>query len=142
MKIEVIFSMFTFWLVVSFITPTDSVQCLSCSGVQNLSTCQNVTVCSENQNCLENHGVSIIGRRTEETSGHVTTRRSGACFECCSSDSCNEQLCSHHLPSSCVDDETVDCAKLSPLFHICTIDYEHAAQICPKFCRLCDYADG
>ncbi|WAR30204.1 SEM5A-like protein [Mya arenaria] len=44
--------------------------------------------------------------------------------------------------SACVDDETVDCARMSTLFHICTSDYEHAAQICPQFCGLCDYVDG
>ncbi|XP_052786362.1 thrombospondin-2-like [Mya arenaria] len=145
----------------------DCVLCYNCSGVADPASCQTTIVCGSNQSCYQQRGpsgtidlgcsdkqhclhpestqnqgpVSIVGRDVPKRR-HVTTRKTGSCFECCSTDNCNEQLCSSTHLSACVDDETVDCARMSTLFHICTSDYEHAAQICPQFCGLCDYADG
>jgi hypothetical protein len=36
----------------------------------------------------------------------------------------------------CIDDETVDCARMNTIFHICK-DIQQAKLVCPKFCGLC-----
>ncbi|XP_060593873.1 thrombospondin-1-like [Ruditapes philippinarum] len=37
---------------------------------------------------------------------------------------------------ACVDDESVDCARLNSIFSICS-DVAHAKSVCAKFCGLC-----
>ena len=36
----------------------------------------------------------------------------------------------------CIDDETVDCARMNTIFHVCK-DVQQAKLVCPKFCGLC-----
>ncbi|KAH3866389.1 hypothetical protein DPMN_029452 [Dreissena polymorpha] len=83
-------------------------------------------------------GTEAVGRSVKQT------RQAGLsdCSECCSTDECNDQLCLHKAPNQCVDDETIDCAKLSSLFNVCTGNYEHAALVCPRTCNLCNYTNG
>jgi hypothetical protein len=41
------------------------------------------------------------------------------------------------VATRCIDDETVDCAKLSTIFNICQTIHK-AKLVCAKFCNLCD----
>ncbi|XP_053388216.1 coadhesin-like [Mercenaria mercenaria] len=63
------------------------------------------------------------------------------CYECCSLDNCNKNLCKHSSPASCADDENVDCARWNSIFSICE-DINKAKLICPKYCNLCHVVDG
>ncbi|XP_052254999.1 coadhesin-like [Dreissena polymorpha] len=138
------------------LSATYALQCFSCHGVNDTSACIAKVECAASQACYhrkqnvpsgENVDMGcldsafctniggIIGRSVPQSRGSV-------CTECCSTDYCNDQLCYHSQPSDCVDDETVDCARLSSLFNICTGDYEHAALVCPRFCSLCNYKNG
>ncbi|XP_060558553.1 coadhesin-like [Ruditapes philippinarum] len=89
--------------------------------------------CADNQRCGGSASIGIVGR-------DMTFRQTSSCLECCSFDSCNLDLCKHIKPSVCIDDKTVDCARMSTIFHICT-DVQHAKLVCPKFCGLCE-VDG
>ncbi|WAR10854.1 NETR-like protein, partial [Mya arenaria] len=80
-------------------------------------------------------GAGLIGRALD-------LRQAPSCNECCSINRCNDQLCTHRQASECIDEETVDCAKMNSLFHICSANYKHASQVCPRFCGLCNITDG
>ncbi|XP_053387602.1 thrombospondin-2-like isoform X2 [Mercenaria mercenaria] len=90
--------------------------------------------CINNQQCGGVTGAGIVARGIKE-------RQSSGCHECCSTDGCNSDLCKHQKPSSCIDDETVDCAKMNSYFHVCQ-DIHQAKLVCPKFCNLCTLVDG
>ncbi|XP_060595764.1 A disintegrin and metalloproteinase with thrombospondin motifs adt-1-like [Ruditapes philippinarum] len=130
-----------------------SLNCLSCQKIDDPRTCnstiscQNSQVCylnvsagiykmgcADNQHCGGISSVGIIGR-------DVTSRQTSNCLECCSSDSCNSDLCKHMKPTLCIDDETVDCARINTIFHVCK-DIQQAKLVCPKFCGLCQLVDG
>ncbi|XP_060559955.1 coadhesin-like, partial [Ruditapes philippinarum] len=122
----------------------DKVKCnittstLSCSAgqscYQNLTAGQQSLGCIDNQNCDSHAAVStIVGRG-------LVSRETSLCFECCSTDRCNSALCLHPKRKSdaraCMDDESVDCARLNSIFSICS-DVAHAKSVCAKFCGLC-----
>ncbi|XP_060582447.1 hemicentin-1-like [Ruditapes philippinarum] len=92
--------------------------------------------CTGSQQCggVAGAGPGIVGRSVQK-------KQSSECHECCSTDSCNSLLCQHSKPTSCRDDETVDCAKMNSLFHICA-DIHQASLVCPQFCNLCGVVDG
>ncbi|XP_052788645.1 scavenger receptor cysteine-rich domain superfamily protein-like [Mya arenaria] len=142
---------------------SDGRECFNCHGATNVTLCQTVITCAQDETCYQrqtsglngldiemgcqaetmcsdtsslNHGsAGIVGRS-------VNTRTSESCHECCSTDRCNSGLCSHRHPSDCIDDPTVDCARMNSLFNMCSTSAEHAAQVCPRFCRLCNYTNG
>ncbi|XP_052276445.1 coadhesin-like isoform X1 [Dreissena polymorpha] len=145
-------------LLFLLVSGSDSLECYSCHGIHDITTCRNITTCGANQACYHrmradasgnvmdvgcvDHALcvdagTLIGRSLKRL-----RQTSSSCSECCSTDRCNDQLCSHNLPSACVDDETVDCAKMSSIFNICAGDYEHAAIVCPRFCNLCSLTNG
>ncbi|XP_060586356.1 uncharacterized protein LOC132742079 isoform X2 [Ruditapes philippinarum] len=106
--------------------------------------------CSDNKHCGGVPDIGIVGRglkyvqpyiRSEYDTRILLDRRSSYCAECCSMDNCNIDLCQHLKPTQCVDDETVDCAKMNSIFHICN-DTHQAKLVCPKFCNLCKLVDG
>ncbi|XP_053396187.1 hemicentin-1-like [Mercenaria mercenaria] len=136
----------------------DSLECFSCSGVSDLETCLNISQCSSGQACFTNSTTS--GQTTQFTLGCVENQQCGGlsngaaglvgrdiserstqCHECCSTDRCNNQLCFHHKPTTCIDDVKVDCAYMNTIFKICQ-DIAHSKNICPKFCGLCTLVDG
>ncbi|XP_052263932.1 coadhesin-like isoform X2 [Dreissena polymorpha] len=92
--------------------------------------CQNNQLCSSA--AVDPNG--IIGRS-------IQIRQQYSCHECCSSNRCNDQLCAHRKPASCIDDETLDCARLNSILNVCA-DVHHARTICPNFCGLCQLVDG
>ncbi|XP_052211949.1 thrombospondin-1-like isoform X2 [Dreissena polymorpha] len=114
-------------------------ECFNCSGVQDIGDCNVTTSCGANQMCVgAGGGTGLIGRSIEKQ----RKARLSDCSECCSTNRCNDNLCQHRAPHECVDDETVDCAKMSSIFNICTGNYEQAALVCPRTCNLCNYANG
>lgn len=133
--------------------PGDSLICFSCMGVAYSQRCNTTEHCSAEQVCfLTVHGgiydLGCTDRQVCSTAGDaniigrsVTRRQAPECYECCSTDRCNSGLCRHQKPTTCVDDASVDCAKLESLFHICK-DIHQASLVCPKFCRLCKLVDG
>ncbi|XP_060607407.1 uncharacterized protein LOC132759614 [Ruditapes philippinarum] len=90
-----------------------------------------------------------MGCIDKESCGRYATRQNGSeiakmsvdkssfCYECCSTDKCNGNLCTYPPPSLCQDDKSVDCAKLNSMFDICEVTSQ-AKKICPQYCNLCD----
>ncbi|XP_052235724.1 uncharacterized protein LOC127847694 isoform X2 [Dreissena polymorpha] len=91
--------------------------------------CQNNQLCSSSVD-----PIGIIGRS-------IQSRQQYSCHECCSNYRCNDQLCKHRKQTSCIDDATLDCARLNSIINVCA-DVHHAKTICPKFCGLCQLVDG
>ncbi|XP_060570798.1 uncharacterized protein LOC132729070 [Ruditapes philippinarum] len=135
-------------LFITLVGYTESLECYTCSNVADIAKC-NVTIsCSAGQSCYHNFtsgheslgcvdnkkcdshaaGPSIIGRG-------LVSRKTSSCFECCSTNHCNSALCSHPDPKACVDDESVDCARLNSILSIC--NDPRASSLCAKFCGLC-----
>ncbi|XP_052276440.1 coadhesin-like isoform X2 [Dreissena polymorpha] len=146
-------------LLFLLVSGSDSLECYSCHGIHDITTCRNITTCGANQACYHRMRADASGNVLDVGCvDHTLCVKSGSissligrsliqlrqtsfnCSECCSTDRCNDQLCSHNLPSACVDDET--CAKMSSLFDVCTGNYEHAAMVCPRFCNLCNFSNG
>ncbi|XP_052234837.1 coadhesin-like isoform X3 [Dreissena polymorpha] len=138
---------------------SECIECFNCLNVTEPRTCTNTTQCSNSESCYlqtlhsgtevrydmgcQNNQLcssmavspnGIIGRSTQ-------TRQQYSCHECCSSNRCNEHLCAHRKPTACIDDETLDCARLNSIFQVCA-DVHHAKTTCPKFCGLCNLVDG
>ncbi|KAH3783329.1 thrombospondin-1-like isoform X1 [Dreissena polymorpha] len=138
---------------------SECLECFSCLNITDPRACTNTSQCSYSESCylqalhsgnevLYNMGCQnnqlcssvavdpngIIGRS-------IQTRQQYSCHECCGSNLCNEQLCAHRKPTSCIDDETLDCARLNSILNVCA-DVHHAKTICPKFCGLCQLVDG
>ncbi|XP_053385726.1 uncharacterized protein LOC123538063 [Mercenaria mercenaria] len=137
----------------SVVPPAESLSCYSCQTIDDPLTCNKTATCSGtqvcfqevkggiyNMGCIEDHqcggvaGPGIVGRDLAE-------RQLSSCHECCSTDGCNSDICKHSKPSTCVDDESVDCARMNSLFHVCQ-DVHQASLVCPKFCHLCTLVDG
>ncbi|XP_060579784.1 coadhesin-like [Ruditapes philippinarum] len=105
--------------------------------MDTMSSGQTVTLgCTDNQQCGVSAGAagSLVGRG-------VNRRQQSQCHECCSTDKCNKNLCSHLTPGTCIDDAKADCAYLNTFFDICQ-DIHHAKLVCPNFCKLCPLVDG
>lgn len=133
--------------------------CFVCKDVTDIKTCSASVPCHTNEACYQDSTLSgqtttismgcIDNARCRfETSSagalvgrEVIRRQDGRCHECCSTDLCNDILCARRRPTSCIDDETVDCPRLESVFGICK-DIHHAKTVCPKFCNLCDLVDG
>ncbi|XP_052812234.1 hemicentin-1-like [Mya arenaria] len=138
---------------------SECLECFSCKNITDPQTCNSRMQCRAGENCFlqetsssphvtfdmgcqsnqlcSNGGVgpsSVVGRS-------LYTRQQLACHECCSSNGCNEQLCLHKKPSTCIDDTSVDCARLNTVLNVCA-DVNHAKSVCPKFCGLCNLVDG
>ncbi|XP_045211196.1 thrombospondin-1-like [Mercenaria mercenaria] len=136
-----------------------SLECYSCTDIEDLDNCHNTSQCQYAQSCYTNlqtsgqkqsftlgctdnqqcgtiggGGPGIIGR-------DISKRETAQCHECCSTNHCNNLLCSHLKPTTCIDDVKVDCAFLNAMFNICQ-DIHHSKTVCPKFCQLCDLEDG
>ncbi|KAH3754724.1 thrombospondin-2-like [Dreissena polymorpha] len=138
---------------------SECLECFNCLNIADPRACSNMSQCSNRESCylktlhsgnevrydmgcqvnqlcrsdnVDPNG--IIGRS-------IQTRQQYSCHECCSSTGCNDQLCSHRKPTSCIDDVNLDCARLNSLFHVCA-DVHHAKITCPKFCGLCQLVDG
>ncbi|XP_045179391.2 uncharacterized protein LOC123539003 [Mercenaria mercenaria] len=149
-----------------FVKAIHSFECFSCKHVDDPFLCNRTVTCSgseefcfmnvqggiydmgcaDNQHCGGVPVTGIVGRSViksqVQTQDDVDLqRRSSTCHECCSMDNCNSDLCHHLKPSLCINDETVDCAKMNTLFHICQ-DTHQAKLVCPKFCNLCKLVDG
>lgn len=149
--------MLTLLLLVLVPDSINSLHCYSCSNVADIESCHNTTICSNGQSCLTN---AVISAKTTTFSlgcvenqqcrshfngaglvGRDISARDNNCHECCSTDRCNNQLCIHHKPTTCIDDTKVDCAYLNAMFDICK-DVNHSKNVCPKFCDLCMLVDG
>lgn len=152
------------------LTPILCINCFSCQNVGEPSLCNTSVTCGQYQVCFlddlggsyamgctdiqncRNSAASLVGRQignqvmTREHFGndiplHVSRRQTSKCYECCSKEGCNKDLCQHVKPSQCTDDESIDCAKLSTIFNVCQ-DIHKAKITCPKFCDLCSLVDG
>ncbi|XP_052222965.1 thrombospondin-1-like isoform X2 [Dreissena polymorpha] len=98
--------------------------------------------CKDNNQCHPNSSSSpLIGRSGESQESSSTKRDAPPCHECCSTPLCNKALCNHPRPTNCVDDPSVDCAKLDSIFNVCA-DIHKAKLVCPRFCNLCNVVDG
>ncbi|XP_060594093.1 thrombospondin-1-like isoform X2 [Ruditapes philippinarum] len=132
----------------------DCLECYSCSGVSSVNSCISTTQCRTEQSCYTNSFTS--GQDTKFTMGCTNNDQCGIqsgivgrdvseretdCHECCSTERCNNQLCVHFKPTTCMDDVKVDCAYLNAMFNICK-DIQHSKNVCPKFCGLCTLVDG
>ncbi|XP_053387975.1 neurogenic locus notch homolog protein 1-like [Mercenaria mercenaria] len=149
----------TVLILLASVCNTVSLECNTCKDVKDVALCNTTQLCQHGQACIHNltttsqgqlmnlgcvdyqqcgvHGNipnTIVGRDIHE-------RQTSDCLECCSTDQCNRVLCEHLLPTTCVDDESIDCAKMNTLFSICS-DVDHAKKVCPKFCGLCNVVDG
>ncbi|XP_060552934.1 A disintegrin and metalloproteinase with thrombospondin motifs adt-1-like [Ruditapes philippinarum] len=145
-------------VVLSVISGTDSLECNSCSKVVSLQECKNVETCQEGQVCFKERAVSKqvlfnLGCTDKKTCGEfadyqnssvnakMSAEQTRYCYECCSKDRCNKDLCEYPPHSLCKDDESIDCAKWNSMFSICKITSE-AKKICPRYCDLCQLVDG
>ncbi|XP_053388217.1 uncharacterized protein LOC128551395 [Mercenaria mercenaria] len=135
-----------------------SLECYSCSHVVNSTDCRSTVTCSNDQVCYKKREFTSqiyfdfgcvdkqsCGRYAKIPNRTIAMKMDGGqtqyCYECCSSDNCNKNLCKHSSAASCADDETVDCARWNSLFSICE-DINKAKLICPKYCNLCHVVDG
>ncbi|XP_053380156.1 neurogenic locus notch homolog protein 1-like [Mercenaria mercenaria] len=136
-----------------------ALECYSCHNVRDIRQCNSTKICSDGQACFHNQTTASIEQTTslgcadfKQCGVHVNVqntlvgrdlglRQATNCFECCSSDLCSRTLCEHLTPSSCTDDESIDCARMNTLFGICA-DIDRAKNVCPKFCGLCNVVDG
>ncbi|XP_045208717.2 coadhesin-like [Mercenaria mercenaria] len=137
-----------------------SLECYSCTSIDDLESCHNISQCHQGQACYTNSHANgqtrtfTLGCIDNQQCGTITAaggpgivgrdineRQTDNCHECCGSDHCNNRLCSHLKPSACIDDAKVDCPFLSGLFNICQ-DIHHAKTVCPKFRQLCSLVDG
>ncbi|XP_053383499.1 thrombospondin-2-like [Mercenaria mercenaria] len=162
------YSLFVF-LVSHSVLPASCLDCFSCQHVDDPAHCNTSAVCGQNEFCyLDGHqgsyalgcsssqncgasAGSLVGRsftefqikhmRGDFNAKELETRQSINCHECCSTDGCNKDLCKHLKPTQCVDDESVDCARMSTLISICQ-DIHKAKNVCPRFCNLCNLVDG
>ncbi|KAL4216671.1 Hemicentin-1 [Mactra antiquata] len=144
--------------MISLIPSIDGLHCYSCNNVHNESLCTLTDTCSAGQSCYKSkqfvNGTSVI------SGGCIENHKCGSsintivgrdlfpkrqanvnCFECCSFHMCNMDLCHHQKPTACLDQANMDCATLSSIFDICK-DIQHAKDVCPKFCGLCNVVDG
>ncbi|XP_060551735.1 thrombospondin-1-like, partial [Ruditapes philippinarum] len=148
--------MFALLLLVLVPGRIDSLECYSCSNVTDIKSCLHTTFCSYKESCLTNAVTSAqtttytLGCvdnqlcRTHSAAGLVgrdISARDTNCHECCSTERCNNQLCLHNKPTTCIDDVKVDCAYMNAMFDICK-DVNHSKNVCPKFCGLCTLVDG
>ncbi|XP_045179206.2 A disintegrin and metalloproteinase with thrombospondin motifs adt-1-like [Mercenaria mercenaria] len=133
-----------------------ALECFSCQQLNDVNNCNTTIQCNDGESCVLDSYVHTDGTHRFNM-GCLVNQRCGAsgsplapvvgkrqinnCHECCSTDRCNSGMCSHLKPSNCVDDESVDCARLHSLLDVCN-DVQHAKLICPKFCGLCNVVDG
>ncbi|XP_060608370.1 coadhesin-like isoform X2 [Ruditapes philippinarum] len=122
-------------ILIGLVASSESLQCYSCSNVANIDGCNVTRSCSIGQRCDSHAAVSTIVGRS------VVFRKASTCFECCSTDHCNTALCHNTDTKVCMDDESVDCARMNSIFSICS-DIPHARSVCPSFCGLCNVVDG
>ncbi|KAL4216637.1 hypothetical protein ACF0H5_024360 [Mactra antiquata] len=81
---------FTFLLLLHIPISVNGLQCVSCQDVVDEALCTSTQTCAQGQQC----GVdvsTIIGRDIS----NISRRQSSICKECCSTDSCNIDLCRH-----------------------------------------------
>ncbi|XP_060563934.1 thrombospondin-1-like [Ruditapes philippinarum] len=140
----------------------DCLECYSCTNIFNKDNCTHTAKCGSGQLCYQD--LSDIGQSpayhlgcidkhkcsTTNSGGSgalqlvgrdLQKRQTESCHECCSTDNCNKHLCGHFKPSSCIDNENIDCGFLNTVTNICA-DIHHAKTICPRFCDLCSLVDG
>ncbi|XP_052814643.1 uncharacterized protein LOC128241662 [Mya arenaria] len=147
------------WLLTLFlgflVKGSFGLECFNCQHVANIQDCNTTTQCAagescfhqtegetstlgcvNNQNCTVSSLISpgLVGRRSTDIK---LGRSSPSCHECCSTQLCNKQLCAHNKPSDCVDDPSIDCARMNSIIDICG-DVDHAKLICSRFCGLCN----
>ncbi|XP_052235583.1 coadhesin-like [Dreissena polymorpha] len=145
--------------ILCLIGVSECLECFNCRNIADQHSCTNTVQCSSTESCYlqtlhsgnevrynmgcQNNQLcssvavdpnGIIGRSIQKRQQYV-------CHECCSNNHCNEQLCAHRKPTSCIDDATFDCAHMNSILNICA-DIQHAKIICPKFCGLCQLVDG
>ncbi|XP_053387921.1 neurogenic locus notch homolog protein 1-like [Mercenaria mercenaria] len=146
-------------LICILIKSTASLECFSCPSITDLNACNRTLACGDGEACYQNTSSSSQGQifslgciANKRCDAHgnipstivgrgVNKRQTTNCLECCSTDHCNKHLCEHLKPQACIDDESMDCARLNSLFSICN-DISQAKKVCPKFCGLCNVVDG
>ncbi|XP_060581715.1 fibropellin-1-like isoform X1 [Ruditapes philippinarum] len=141
-------------ILIGIATSSESLQCYSCSNVANIDGCNVTSSCSIGQSCYRNvslgeQSLGCVDNKRCDSHAAVSTivgrsvvvRKASTCFECCSTDHCNTALCHNTDTKVCMDDESVDCARMNSLFSICS-DIPHARSVCQSFCGLCDLVDG
>ncbi|XP_053383246.1 thrombospondin-1-like isoform X2 [Mercenaria mercenaria] len=148
-----------FTVVLAVLGRAASLECYKCSDVMNMNECYNKVACEDNQVCYKKskneyteHVSYDLGCTDNQNCGgfaNLSTELSAvkmdggqthACFECCSTERCNINLCEYKYSSECVDDVKTDCAYLNSLFSICKL-INKARKLCPKYCKLCE-VDG
>lgn len=151
------------WLSVIFLIANvniiDCLDCFTCTDVEDPDNCHNTSQCLSGQSCFADSRTNgqtrtyTLGCTDNKQCGTITginpgivgrdiqVRQTEQCHECCSTDNCNNLLCHHLKPSTCIDDVKVDCAFLNAMFNICQ-DIHHSKTVCPKFCQLCSLVDG
>ncbi|XP_060593958.1 A disintegrin and metalloproteinase with thrombospondin motifs adt-1-like [Ruditapes philippinarum] len=146
-------------LILAHTTHVASLQCYTCSGIDDVSNCTHSVQCTSDQSCfldtitngqsrlymlgcIDRHQCGMQGSGTSNLIGRdIQQRNKDRCHECCGNDNCNKHLCVHLKPTQCTDDARVDCSFLSTVTDICK-DIHHAKKVCPHFCDLCSLVDG
>ncbi|KAH3869415.1 hypothetical protein DPMN_032580 [Dreissena polymorpha] len=139
-----------------------ALECYECRNVTDANTCNRTITCPANESCFmgastlvssermytlsckdnsQCHAHSVSGPLIGRSVHSSYTKRDATCNECCSSKLCNKALCNHPRPTACVDDPSVDCAKMDSIFNVCA-DIHKAKLVCPRFCNLCNVVDG
>ncbi|XP_052792411.1 coadhesin-like [Mya arenaria] len=129
----------------------EGLNCMNCKNVTDPTSCRESASClGTTQACFTSSKAGLSGTRYDMgcvdkiqciPSGLVGRRGLTGCFQCCSDDECNLNLCTGVTTTSCRDDETFDCARVNSLFDVCK-DIHHAKIVCRAFCGLCDLVDG
>lgn len=95
----------------------------------------------EEEQLLDYYSLNLEDHKMTRDAIIISERDTEDCFECCSSDICNINLCKHLKPTACIDDPKIDCALMNSKFGICQNVHE-AKTVCPSFCGLCHLVDG
>ncbi|XP_060592592.1 uncharacterized protein LOC132747282 [Ruditapes philippinarum] len=158
MKSTIVELICVLFLCVSAINRAGSLECYICSNALNINECKSTEICVEGQVCFkkrdytnqvqfdmgcidkESCGTYFTSQNASENA-KMSAEKTSYCYECCSRQKCNEDLCDYLPNSLCQDDKSVDCAKLNSMFSICKVTSQ-AKKICPKYCNLCNLVDG
>ncbi|XP_060552110.1 A disintegrin and metalloproteinase with thrombospondin motifs adt-1-like [Ruditapes philippinarum] len=101
-----------FIFAVSAISWSQSLECFSCTDAVNTRECKSVEKCEEGQVCFKKREYKSqvqydMGCIDKESCGRSATRKNGSeiakmsvdksnfCYECCSKDKCNDNLCTY-----------------------------------------------
>ncbi|WAR11202.1 ECT-like protein [Mya arenaria] len=115
-------------------TGSFGLECYNCKHVASMEDCNTTTECAAGESCFH------------QTEGETSTLGCVNNQNCALSSAIGSGLVGRRstdieLASICVDDPSIDCARMNTLLNVCG-DVHHAKLICPRFCGLCNIVDG